>query len=452
MQQNLVRMFILFSLISWILLPKAKAADEDISNVQLLKEIKELKKTVKEQTAKIQELEKRLAAQEKKNLGISSETISSPELEAKIDERINKKIPTFELLEGLDMGVSITTVLQSARNANADAQLSAREDVTDGSYSADITLEKKFEDRAIAYISLHSGDGGGLTDELKLFSNVNADASDCDGNVFINEAWYEHYLRSIPLTVTFGKLDPVYFIDTNVYANDETSQFLADMFVNSCMIEFPADNAAGIRLGLKPNSLFEIDAVALDANSDWEDIFDEMFLAGQINFKLNFFNRPGNYRLYTWRNNLHHTRWTDSSWDKEIGYGCGLSLDQELTDLIGVFVRYGWQNPNVYLNSEGFSLRDSFSLGTQLKGCPWGRPDDILGFAFGQIFPSKKYKNVNSLQAKAESHFECYYSFKVNEHLTLSPDFQIIWRPYGKDAANGDGTIIVGGIRGQMDF
>lgn len=84
---------------------------------------------------KIKDLEKRLAVQEEKNAGVSAlETISSPELEAKIDERINKKIPTLELLEGLDMGVSITAVLQSARNVNADTQLSAREDVTDGSY------------------------------------------------------------------------------------------------------------------------------------------------------------------------------------------------------------------------------------------------------------------------------------------------------------------------------
>jgi hypothetical protein len=29
---------------------------------------------------------------------------------------------------------------------------------------------------------------------------------------------------------------------------------------------------------------------------------------------------------------------------------------------------------------------------------------------------------------------------------------QIIWQPYGKDAANGDNTIVVGGLRGQVDF
>lgn len=452
MRQNRMKIFILFLLISSLLLPKAKAADEDVSYARLLKEIRELKKTTEFQAAKIRELEKRLSAQEERNKSVVLETIPVCELEAKIDERINKKIPTFQLLEGLDMGVSITSILQSARNANADTQLGPGEDVTDGSYSADISFEKKFEDCATAYISLHSGDGAGVTDDLKLFSNVNADASDDDGSVSINEVWYEYYFKSIPLSVTFGKLDPTYFIDTNEYANNETSQFLADMFVNSCILEFPADNAGGIRFGLEPLKFMDINVVALDANADWEDIFDKLFLAGQINFKPRIFGRPGNYRLLAWRNNQPHTKWQDMSQDKAIGFGAGLSLDQELTDLIGVFVRYGWQDPDVYLPSESFSLRDSFSLGTQLKGSPWGRPDDVLGLAFGQIFPSRKYKSANDLQAKTESHFECYYNFKVNDHLALSPDLQVIWQPYGKDAANGDGTIVVGGLRGQVDF
>ena len=452
MGQNRVRIFILFFLICSLLLPKAKAADEDVSNARLLKEIKGLKDTLENQAAKIRELEKRLSAQEQRKISAGSETIPGSELEAKIDERINKKIPTFQLLEGLDMGVSITSVLQSARNANADTQLGAKEDVTDGSYSADISFKKEFQDYATAYISLHSGDGAGLTDDLKLFSNVNADASDCDGNALIDEAWYEYYFKNIPLSVTFGKLDPTYFIDSNEYANDETSQFLGDMFVNSCIIEFPADNAAGIRLGLKPNELFDIETVALDGDADWEDIFDGMFLAGQINFKPHIFGRPGNYRLLAWRNNQPHTKWTDMSQDKATGFGAGLSFDQELTDLIGVFARYGWQNPDVYLSSESFSLRDSFSLGARLKGSPWGRPDDVLGLAFGQIFPSRKYKSVNELQAKTESHWECYYNFKVNDHFSFSPDLQVIWQPYGKDAANGDATIVVGGLRGQVDF
>jgi hypothetical protein len=50
----------------------------------------------------------------------------------------------------------------------------------------------------------------------------------------------------------------------------------------------------------------------------------------------------------------------------------------------------------------------------------WNRPDDVLGVGIGQILPSKKYKEVNGLKAKPESHLEMYYNFKVNEHFSLS--------------------------------
>jgi len=57
-----------------------------------------------------------------------------------------------------------------------------------------------------------------------------------------------------------------------------------------------------------------------------------------------------------------------------------------------------------------------------------------------------------NLSAKDEGHFEAYYNYYVNEHLTLTPDIQVICSPYGKDATNGDDTIVVGGVRGQVDF
>ena len=45
-----------------------------------------------------------------------------------------------------------------------------------------------------------------------------------------------------------------------------------------------------------------------------------------------------------------------------------------------------------------------------------------------------------------------HYNYKVNDHFSLSPDLQMIWQPYGKDAANGDKTIVLGGLRAQMEF
>jgi porin len=223
------------------------------------------------------------------------------------------------------------------------------------------------------------------------------------------------------------------------------------MFRNSPVVEFPS-NSAGARFGFAPADIIEADVIAVDADGDWEDVFDAMFIAGQVNFKFKIAGLDGNYRVIGWGNGSNHTRWLNAEKDKEINYGWGLSFDQELTDVLGVFMRYGWQDPKVYTNGSAFSLTHSWSAGPQVKGVLWNRPDDVLGVGIGQILPSKKYKEVNGLKAKPESHLEMYYNFKVNEHFSLSPDLQIIWRPYGKDAVNGDGTIVIGGVRGQMDF
>ncbi|RKY40564.1 MAG: hypothetical protein DRP76_01710, partial [Candidatus Omnitrophota bacterium] len=69
-----------------------------------------------------------------------------------------------------------------------------------------------------------------------------------------------------------------------------------------------------------------------------------------------------------------------------------------------------------------------------------------------QAIPSDDYKKANALKAKSESHLEAYYNFKINQHLSVSPDIQVIWNPYGGDATNGDKTIVVVGLRAQVDF
>ncbi|MCX5708036.1 MAG: carbohydrate porin [Candidatus Omnitrophica bacterium] len=430
------------------------SADEPITNETLLKEIKALKETVNRQAQKIEDLEQRVKQQEMHSPAPGVPAVTA-DIDKKIDERLEKRIPGYRILDGLSMWIGATTVLQSAHNANGDSQLSKKEDVTDASYAADITFEKKFEDYGEAYVYLSAGQGSGVDNRLALYQGVNYAAAD-DVNVTVAEAWYEQYFPAISGALAFGKLDAASYIDTNEYANDSDIQFLGLIFNNSPVVEFPS-NGAAVHFGASPLEWLSVNLIAQDGNADWADVFDGTFLAGQLNFKPKFFGKDGNYRLLAWNNGTNHTKWTDTEKDKESGYGYGLSFDQELTKSIGVFARYGWQDPKVYVvdtddpGSE-FSLEQSWSLGPQFKGTLWGRPEDIAGIGFGQIIPSNKYKTFNDFQAKTESHLECYYNFKVNDHLNLSPDLQVIWQPYGKDATKGDGTIVVGGLRGRMDF
>jgi len=353
-----------------------------------------------------------------------------------------------EIFKDFSFNAGGTFILQGTNNIGD-------EDVTDGSFSVDLEIEKEISDYGKVYLYFEGGKGEGVVDELQVFSNVNANAVG-DENFDLIEAWYEHYLKSIPITITFGKIDATRYIDTNQYANDETTQFLGDIFKNSPAIEFPDDNSAGIRLLITPSDFLDIELLTMDADGDWEDIFDNVFFAVQFNFKTKFLEKSGNYRVYGWLNNKNHTKWGNISKNKEENYGFGLSFDQEITDTLGVFVRYGWQNPEVYVEDAeedaDFSLEQSWSIGFQFSGCLWKRDNDVFGIAFGKVIPSDDYKKANNRNAETESHLETYYNFKVNDHLSISPDIQLIWNPYGCDGVSGDKTIFVGGIRTQVDF
>lgn len=372
--------------------------------------------------------------------------------EAKLEKQqgLKESLDKIEdVFGGLSIGAGVTFVYQTTSNANGDDLSENGEDVGDASYSVDITLTKEFEN-GTAFIATEAGEGTGVDDELTVFSAVNADATGGDANISVTEAWYEH--RFEPLTVTMGKVAADAFMDSSEYANDETTQFLGSEFKHSSTIEFP-DNSAGLILGLALSDTVTVEAIVMDGNADWEDMFEDTFYGGQLTISPEIAGKPGNYRVFGWGSGRDHTKWNDSSKVQENSYGFGLSADQELTDIAGVFARYAWQNPKVYLNGESCSLEHSYSIGMQIAGKPWGRDADVFGIAFGQIIPSGDYKDAGSnLKADPEGHIELYYSYKVNDHLTISPDVQIVMNPYGGDAANGDKTIFVGGVRSQICF
>ena len=422
------KLFIGLAVLSFIFICSNFAFAESVED-----EVKELK-------ARIAELERRLDGQQ--------ETVTVQRKE--IDEI--KEAGVLPQLEGIKIEAGATFVIQGTDDANGSSLSQKGEDATDASYSIGLGIKKEFEDYGMAFIGLETGNGAGVEDELQVFSNVNRDADDSDNAIALTEAWYEHYFQLIPASLMVGKIDGTASIDTNEYANDECTQFLGRIFRNSPTIELP-DNTAGLRLSLEPIDFMDIQLLMMDADGDWEDIADDGFFAAQLNLKPDLFERDGNYRVLGWLNDREHTKWNDSSKVKEETYGVGISFDQELTDSLGAFLRYGWQDPDIYLNGESFSLEHAWSAGVQIAGTSWNREGDIIGLAVGQAMPSDDYRKAGAnLNAKDEGHFEAYYNYKVNEHLTLTPDLQIIWNPYGKDAENGSDAIVVGGVKGQVDF
>lgn len=425
---------------------------------QLEKRMKDLEEKLIKQNEYIQSQNASLQAQQQK-IGDHEKELS------KFEEKFHRAPEeTIKIAEGLELGVGATMIMQGTNNVNYNGDgHTLKESRTDGSYSADITLGKEFKEiNGKAFAHLEAGQGAGLEDNLVLYSNVNRDAGDNEAKVEVTELWYEQGLFNEKAALTFGKLDPTVYFDQNEIANDETTQFLGRMFRNSPALEFP-DNTAGIRVAYLPAEWLELGYGVFNGNSNWEKTGDNLFNIGQVHFKTKFFEMPGNYRFYGWNNNINHTKWLDAEKTKEASYGFGLSFDQKVTDITTAFCRYGWQNPKVYnpeimtTGDNNFSLEQSWSAGLQFEGKPWGRDKDVLALAVGQVFPSDDYKKAGSstilsTNAKTEGHLEAYYRIFVNDHLSISPDFQYIWNPFGKDVVNDTSGIFVGGMRAQVDF
>ncbi|MFH2137671.1 MAG: carbohydrate porin [Candidatus Omnitrophota bacterium] len=368
---------------------------------------------------------------------------------------LEEKLEGSNLLDGLNLGVGATMVIQGTSNANGSGITANNigykgNETTDASYSADIELEKEFDNGAKAFLHLETGEGNGVTDDLELFSNVNQDANPAAGVMMVSELFWEQNFDDTAI-LTFGKIDSSSYIDANEYAGDECAQFLGSMFKRSPVIEFP-DNTIGIRLGVLAADVVEIEAITADGDADFNQIADSLWWAVQANLKPELMGRAGNYRVYYWYNDAPHTKWNAAAKIKEEGSGFGVSFDQEITDDVGIFLRCGWQQDEAALDTTTFSLESSYSAGMQFNGTLWGRDEDVLGFAYGFIYPSDEYKKAGNLQAKTEGHAELYYNYRVNENLSVTPDIQMITNPYGKDAVNGTSTILVGGIRTQIDF
>jgi len=414
--------------------------------------------------SRVEELEKKSAEQDAHIRSQSSLAQSQQRKIAEYEARLSEfgkqaSGGGMQFMEGLELGAGGTMIFQSAGNTNYRDGETKKESRAGVSYSADVTLAKEFEETGgRAFLHLEAGQGAGLDDNFTLYSGVNRDAGDSEAKAEVTEFWYEQDLFQDKAVVTFGKLDASAYFDQNEAANDETTQFLGNIFRNSPVIEF-SDNGAGVRFAYLPAEWLELGYGVFDGSGSWEDTGDSLFNMGQVHFKTSLFGLPGNYRFYVWNNNTDHSKWLDSEKAKEAAYGFGFSFDQKVNDIVTVFTRYGWQNPEVYnpeitaADGSNYSLEQAWSAGFQVEGKLWGRENDVFAFAVGQVMPSDDYKEANEgLLAKTEGHLEAYYRIQVNDHLSVSPDIQYIWNPFGKDVVGNTDGIFIGGLRAQVDF
>ncbi|MBD3426693.1 MAG: hypothetical protein GF409_05635 [Candidatus Omnitrophica bacterium] len=430
------------------------------SNLELMNQLRELRQIVTEQGERITELERSLSQHKEELSGYKcvieehEELINKERLRG-ISAEMRKRLEGLKTVGPIEVGASATFMGQGTPSANSSGG-DKQDDRFDASWTAEIELAKSFGEWGYAYILMEPGQGSGLNEDLSLFSPVNFDAAATGSSPNVTEVWYEQYLCDNCLAVTFGKLYFPNYLDTNEYANDENRQFFSGMFRNADTIDFPgADQCLGARASFAPRfaDYLTLEAMWGETDSDYEQVFDHPFIATQLNLApAKFFGYDaqewgGNYRMYFWYNGEDHTKIKAPEETKLNNYGLGISCDQKITDMAGIFARFSWQDPVVS------DIEYHWSLGGQLKGGLWNRNNDVFAVGVGQAIPGAQYGKRGNPNG-TETHIETYYSVHLNEHVAVSPDIQCIWSPNGvKNSEQGErGPIFVYGIRTFIDF
>ena len=121
--------------------------------------------------------------------------------------------------------------------------------------------------------------------------------------------------------------------------------------------------------------------------------------------------------------------------------GVSLNLEQQVTEIVGVFARAGWADGNV----EPWDFTDidrTVSAGVSINGKQWGRPDDTIGIAGvvnGISGVHQAFFNAGGLgilvgdgqlpNPGLEQIIEAYYSYAISSSMKVSFDYQFIANP-----------------------
>jgi hypothetical protein len=431
------------------------------AEAELRNELEMLKK-------RIEQLENQLKQKETE----AKEEVEAAKAErAEIKETIEEKFGTLSIYGGV-VGYYQGAAVGELNGASTD-------DPNGAGIVGDLELSFQpdaphFEDGEF-YMRLHAGEGTGADQDTNkdndpvdvLFANLNtiaddnADESD-DSDFRLLEAYYSHTFFDGIFSFCIGKTEPVAFLDDNAFANDEIVQFVGKPFVNDSVLDSEDEFVPLVALTLSPLENITLVALAasttrplldglqeegpefasFDQKSKYEDIFDDLFIGVQLTFSPEIMGQPGNYRIYGWTAPYEHPELDEAGdpvADKDDeGWGVGISLDQQITDKVGLFARAGYHNDNVY------AVEWEASTGINIKGLVPNRKDDELAFGFAGLIPNSELENDDT-----EFHIEGYYRIAFTENLALTPDFQYVWNPGGDNDNDG---IFAGMLRGEFSF
>ena len=248
--------------------------------------------------------------------------------------------------------------------------------------------------------------GGDVQDDYKDINGRNRD--------YLLTAWYKHtftFSEDHTLGITGGIIDATDYMDENAYSNDEYTQFMNEALVNGPNFFLPSYDIGGaVEWGI---GSFSVRGVAMAMGSTGEEApFDEPynFFGMQLGYNVAFGLGEGNYRLIVDTTSSDFSSVAKNK--KERKSAVGISFDQQFGEILGAWLRFGWQDDKAAID-----FKDIYSGGLNISGNLWGRECDNIGIGYGHLRGGNQ--NVDHTDV-----FEVYGRFALNDIFAVTGDVQ----------------------------
>jgi high affinity Mn2+ porin len=282
------------------------------------------------------------------------------------------------------------------------------------------------------------------------------------------------------LTVQAGKFAVIDVFDGNAYAKDTRKDFMNWSMWAPGAFDYSAD-----KLGLSYGATAELNQkqwalrggyFLIDSESNSNNFDTRVFQRGQyvveLETRYQLFSQPGKLRTIAWLTSANSGSYRDTlnnpAFNLDISqtrmgrikYGYVIGLEQAVTDDIGLFGRWSWNDGKTEIMA--FTDIDaSLSLGTSIKGTKWGRPDDTIGLGGAINALSRDHRDFiaagglgvligdGALNYRKERILETYYAYALTKQLTLTADYQLITNP-AYNADRGPVHVFSGRFHGEF--
>jgi high affinity Mn2+ porin len=282
------------------------------------------------------------------------------------------------------------------------------------------------------------------------------------------------------LTVQAGKFAVIDIFDGNAWAKDTRKDFMNWSMWAPGAFDYSADKV-GLTYGATAEfnqkqwalraGYFLIDDTSNSNNFDMR-VFQRGEYVLELETRYSLFSQPGKLRTIAWLNSAFSGSYRETLDNPalnldiaqtragRIKYGYVFNLEQALTDDIGLFGRWSWNDGKTEIMA--FTDIDaSLAAGLSIKGARWGRPDDVIGIGGAINALSQDHRDFiaagglgvligdGALNYRRERIFETYYAYALNKQITLTADYQFITNP-AYNADRGPVSVFSGRFHGEF--